>query len=125
MQRIQFITHKGKEILQLNFTDCRIDDALLVIEAAKKVIRTAPKGSLLTLTDVTNMRFDENVTAQMKAFTAHNKPFVRAAAVVGITGVKRIIFEAVILFSQRALQACDTLEEAKEWLVETDHKMQA
>jgi hypothetical protein len=29
----------------------------------------------------------------MKQFSVHNKPYVKAAAVVGITGLKRIILE--------------------------------
>jgi hypothetical protein len=52
----------------------------------------------------------------MKEFTKHNKPYVKASAVVGISGIKKIIFHAVMLFSGRKIHACDTLEQAKDWL---------
>ena len=52
----------------------------------------------------------------LKQFTAHNKPYVKAGAVVGVTGLKRIIFSAVVTFSRRNLEAFDDVEQAKHWL---------
>jgi len=115
-ERVQFIKHEGKEILFLNFSECRAHEVIPVIDQAKLVIRTRPEQSVLTLTDVTNMRFDDRVSEEMKAFTLHNKPYVRAAAVVGVVGIKKIIFEAVMLFSKRKLHAFDNREQAKSWL---------
>ena len=86
------------------------------MEHAKKVISSKPRQSLLTLTDVTNARFNEEVGDGMKQFTAHNKPYVKAGAVVGVSGLKRIIFSAVMAFSKRNLQTFDDIEQAKHWL---------
>lgn len=116
MARVAFIYHKGKELLFLNFADCRTDEVLPIIEEAKKAIRARPEHSVLTLTDVSNMRFDGTVSQAMKEFTVHNKPYVAAAAVVGVTGIKRIIFDAVVLFSRRKLHLFDTIGQAKDWL---------
>ena len=54
----------------------------------------------------------------MKQFSAHNKPYVKAAAVVGITGLKKIIFGAVMAFSRRNLESFEDMEQAKRWLVD-------
>ncbi len=116
MERVRFIQHNGKEILFLDFSRCKADEVLAIIEESKAVIRTRPEHSLLTLSDVTDTRFNDKVSEQMKEFTAHNKPYVRAAAVVGITGLKKIIFEAVMAFSKRKLHAFDSIEQAKAWL---------
>jgi len=116
MGRVAFIYHKGREILFLNFADCRVDEVVPVIEEAKKSFSARPEQSVLTLTDVSNTRFDDKVAQAMKAFTVHNKPYVAAAAVVGVTGIKKIIFEAVVLFSRRKLQTFDTIDQAKDWL---------
>jgi hypothetical protein len=116
MAGVAFINHNGKELLFLDFSNCKAGDVFLVIDEAKKAIRTRPENSVLTLTDVTNMRFDDRVTEQMKAFTAHNKPYVRAAAVVGVEGVKKIIMSAVMLFSRRKFHTFDNIESAKNWL---------
>ncbi len=116
MERVAFVHHKGAEILFLDFSRCKTDEVFPIIAKATTVIASRPPQSLLTLTDVTDMRFDDSVSQRMKEFTAHNKPYVRAAAVVGVTGIKRIIFEAILLFSRRKLHTFDSLELAKEWL---------
>jgi len=117
MERIRFVQHNGKEILFLDFSECKAGEVPALIAESKTVIRTKPANSLLTLTDVTNTRFDDNVTAGMKEFAAHNKPYVKAAAVVGITGLKKILFDAVMVFSKRKIHAFDSVEQAKAWLV--------
>ncbi len=116
MERVRFIQHNGKEILFLDFSACKPEEVLPLVDEAKAVIRTRPPQSLLTLTDVTNMRFDDKVSERMKEFTAHNKPYVRAAAVVGIVGLKKILFDAVMIFSKRKLYAFDSVDQAKVWL---------
>ncbi len=101
----------------LDFSNSDADQVLKIIEDAKDMIVGRPHGSLLTLTDVTNARFNERVGEGLKQFTAANKPFVKAGAVVGITGLKKILFGAVVAFSQRKLETFDDREEAKRWLV--------
>ena len=118
MDRVQFIQHKGKKILHLNFSECTPDEVLRVIEMAKAAIRTQSPGSVFTLTDVTNTAFNSKVSDALKEFVVHNKPYVVASAVVGVTGLKKIIFNAVMKFSGRKLTAIDSLAEAKDWLAE-------
>jgi hypothetical protein len=116
MERVKFIKHEEKDILFLDFSNTRTDEVLKIIEDAKRVISTSPMHSLLTLTDVTNARFNDEVGNGMKQFSAHNKPYVKAAAVVGITGLKKIIFGAVMAFSKRNIESFDDVEQAKRWL---------
>ncbi len=116
MSRVRFIEHKGRKILHLDFTHCKPDEVLPVIDDAKSAIKTQPPKSVCTLTDVTEMGFNSKVSDAMKEFVAHNKPYVSAAAVVGVTGLKQIIFNAVMKFSGRQLHAFNSLDEAKDWL---------
>jgi flavodoxin len=116
MERVQFIQHKGKKILHLNFADCSAEEVLKTIELSKAAIRTQSPGSVYTLTDVTNTAFNSKVSEAMKEFVVHNKPYVVAAAVVGVTGLKQVIYNTVMKFSGRKFTAFDTLAEAKDWL---------
>jgi hypothetical protein len=116
MERVKFIKHEEKEILFLDFSNTRTDEVLKIIEDAKRVISAKPMNSLLTLTDVTNARFNDEVGDGMKQFSAHNRPYVKAAAVVGITGLKKIIFGAVMAFSKRNIESFEDVEQAKRWL---------
>jgi hypothetical protein len=63
-----------------------------------------------------NTAFNSKLSEAMKEFVCHNKPYVVAAAVVGVTGLKQVIFNAVMKLSGRKLTAFNTLAEAKDWL---------
>jgi hypothetical protein len=116
MDRIAFFAHNGKEILLLDFSSLKPDEAIALIGPAKTVISGKPQNSVLTLTDVTDIRFNEELSRKMLEFTTHNKPYVRAAAVVGITGLKEVIYNAVVAFSRRKISTFDTRDDAKKWL---------
>jgi len=118
MERITFITHGGKDILLLDFSRLKANEVLQLIDPAKAVISGKPEKSILTLTDVTDLTFNSEVSERMKEFTAHNKPYVRASAIVGVTGLKRIIYNAVIAFSQRQIATFGDREAAKSWLAQ-------
>lgn len=115
-ERVRFIEHKGKQILHLDFARTGSDQILRIIEEAKRVISDQPARSLRTLTDVTDLKFNSAASDAMKEFASHNKPYVTAAAVVGVTGLKQIIYNAVVKFTGRNLVLFDTHGEAKDWL---------
>ncbi len=116
MERIQFIQHKGRQILHLDLTNAKAAEVVQLVHDATPVIAAQPAKSLRTLTDVTDMNFNTEAAEALKQFTKHNKPFVIAGAVVGVTGLKQIIYNAVLKFSGRNIVAFDTLEQAKDWL---------
>lgn len=118
MNRVRFVDHNGTQILFLDFSSCEIDDALKAIREAKTVIETQAENSLRVLTDVTGARFNTELTDAMKEFAAHNKPYVKSSAVVGVTGLKKIVYDAILLFSRRHISTFNDLESAKAWLAQ-------
>jgi len=117
VKRIQVIDYKGKEIIYLDFSDCNINEVFEIIEMAKKIIRVQPLNSVLTLTNVSGTKYNREVIQAMKEFANDNKPFVKAGAVIGIDGLKRIVYDAITRFSERNLPAFDDNEKAKDWLI--------
>lgn len=118
MDRTRFIEHQGRRILLFDYSGLRsADEALREIERSKKVVALQPRGSLLVMTDVTGAHYDSRVVQGMKDLAAHNAPFVKASAVVGVSGLQKVVYSAVILFSKRKFQLADTREQAMEWLV--------
>lgn len=117
MERTRFIEHRGTRILLLDYTGLTPKDALPVIAESRGLIGRLPAdGSLLTCTDVTGATYDQRVIDALKELSAHNKPFVRAAAVVVESGLKRALMSLVGLFSKRKLHAFATRGEALDWL---------
>ena len=114
--RVKFREIGSDRILHLDLSRAKPEEVLMVIDHAKPVIAVQERGSLRILTDVTDARFNTEVGARLKEFTVHNKPFIRASAVVGVAGLKKIIFDAINAFSGRNIRAFDNEREAVSWL---------
>ena len=117
MSRARVIEHKGIRIVYLDFSNCPIEEAHDVITAAKPLIRSQPEKSVYTLTYTDGGKFDSEIIGALKEFTKGNEPYVKAAAVVGITGLQKIVLDAVAFFSNREFATFDDIEEAKEYLI--------
>jgi len=118
MDRIRFISHKGVDILLLDFSGCQVMEIFPLFTRAKAVIASRPRGSLLTLADVTGTQVNDTISHQVKSFTIHNKPYVKASAVVGAEGIKKVMLGKVEIASKREFPEFETLDQAKDWLVE-------
>jgi hypothetical protein len=115
-ERVRFIQHKGKEILLIDFSSGTAQEVLAAMSEAQRVIGGRPFGSVRTLTDVTDGRYDRDVTESLKAYVAHNKPYVVAGAVVGLNDLKTILFNFLNRFTGRTLRAMENTDSAKDWL---------
>ncbi len=118
MGNVKFIEHKGIEILRIDLSHCEMEEIVPILNSAKKLISGRPLKSVLTLTNVTDARYTPALDRTMKEFVVHNKPFVSAGAVVGVEGLRKLIYEAVIKFSGRALHLAADEENAKDWLTQ-------
>ncbi|MBP7691949.1 MAG: hypothetical protein KA764_08530 [Anaerolineales bacterium] len=116
MDRYQFITVRGRRILHINLAGIKADEAAAAIETGKKMVSQEPKGSVLTLTDITQGQFNVTVIRALQGFTQFNRPYVRAAAVIGVDGLRRIALETVEKFSGRNFAVFATRAEAENWL---------
>jgi hypothetical protein len=116
MERVRFIEHKGKTILFIDFSDSSPEDAFEVIGVAKTVIAKQAPSSLLTLTNTHNARFNSKIRNAMTEYVRHNKPFVKAAAIIGVTGLQEIIFSGILKLTKRKIRLFNDIEEAKDWL---------
>ena len=118
MERTRFIDHQGTRILLLDFAGIREpDQAVHEIRLSRDFVARQPKNSLRVMTLVRNARYNAAVLQAMKELAAHNAPYVRASAVVGMGGLHRIAYQAVILFSKRNIRTFDDEAAALDWLV--------
>ncbi len=87
-----------------------------LLEDGKREIRKHPPKSLLVITDITNTGYDTEVATMFKEYASHNTPFVKASAVVGASGLQKIILRAIITLTKREFYLAATVDDAKEWL---------
>jgi hypothetical protein len=116
--RVQFITHKGKRVLSIDYSHSDVEMMKAVAEEGNRVISREPSNSVLTLNDVTGASFDSESVEVLKSRVAANAPYVKRAAVIGISGLQRLIYEAVKFFAKRTIPLFSTREEALDYLTE-------
>lgn len=117
--RIRWVEHKGKRILLHDFSGISNPfDVLPAVATSRAVVAAQPKGSVLTLTNVTGSRFNKEIVDALKELANHNKPYVKAGAVVGLSGLQRIVYVAITQFTGRRLPTFSSAEEAMDWLAE-------
>jgi hypothetical protein len=87
------------------------------MEEARKIIRAQPEATVLILTDVTEGQYNMDVIENLKEFTKGNTPYVRASAVVGLDGLKKAVYNMVVMFSKRKFPVFKDALSAKDWLI--------
>ena len=121
LDRTQFVDHRGKRILRLDYTGLgsSLEQLQAEIEKTREVVRAQPPASLLVLTDVRNTRINPGNVRAMQELVKHNAPYVKwSAVVVGLTGVYLTAFRAVQAVARRRnMNAFSSPDEAMEWLV--------
>jgi hypothetical protein len=115
----QWMTHKGVTFIYCNFTDFHTDVEGLraEVEAVDAKICRQPENTVLALADLTQTTASRKVVDLFKQSAARTKKHVRKQAVVGVTGIRKLLAQAVAQFSGQTLVLFDTVEAAKEWLV--------
>jgi hypothetical protein len=115
--RVQFIIHQGKRVLSIDYSHCNVALMKAVTEEMHRVISRERLNSVLTLNDVTGTSFDQESVEVLKSRVAANAPYVKRAAVIGISGLQRLIYEAVKLFTKRSIRSFSNRQEALDYLV--------
>ena len=115
--RVQFIEYFGKKVLSINYAHCEAAMMKEIASEGHRVLSQEPLNSVLTLNEVTGAKFDQESVAALKSMVAANAPYVKRGAVIGISGLQSLIYDAVQAFSKRKLRQFATREQALSWLV--------
>lgn len=114
MERTRFVEHRGTRILVLDYSGARDpEDTIRGIEHSKSVVAQQPPKSLLILTNVKDARYNADVLQALEELAKHDEPYVKASAVVGMSGLHRIAYQAVIM-SPSATSRCSTAR-SRRW----------
>ena len=116
----RWITYKDKRILFADYSDFSNDSQSLFaeVDGVNKIIMQQPEGSLLLLMDTRNSVASVEVISYFKQTALRTKKYIAKIAVIGITGVRKILFDAIVQFSGLNAVIFESLEEGKDWLAE-------
>lgn len=112
----QMIEHKGVRIFYADYSNYGRDIAALKteVDAFDDVIEQH-EGALV-LVDIRNTVTSSEVVSLMKESTARTKGHVARTAVVGVSGIQKVLAQAVARFASEPLVLFNDVEEAKDWL---------
>ena len=118
MDRVRFITHRGKQVLLVDYTDLHDEDEIIkIIEQREFMVDSQPKHSVLTVIIVTGAKFNKEALTRAKEANVYDLPYVRRAALVGVSEQQKAAVDAVGMFAKRHWEMFETLDEALDWIV--------
>ena len=117
-ERIRFITHKGKQILLTDFSNCSAAELEKVARAIPEYVTVQPRGSVLLLTDFTKASFNAEAIRALKESAVFDKPYIKKSAWIGAENLPKGFEENLKEYSRRKFPAFKNREEALSWLIE-------
>lgn len=87
MERVRFITHRGKRVLLIDHRGSTPEELLQTMDEVERTIAAEPPDSLLTLSDFTGTAFDKTAADRMKVVAAKDRLHVHRAALVGAESI--------------------------------------
>jgi len=117
MDRVRFVTHRGKQILFIDLTNCIAEEVIELLPEVQRTVTAQPPKSVLTLSDLTGAQFSRAAVTRMKEVAVFDRPYVQRAALVGAESLPHVFYEALRTFSQREFFRFKAREEAMDWLL--------
>jgi hypothetical protein len=116
IDRVQFITHQGKQILLIDLSNCSPNNVDKIARTVPNLVATHPLGSVLILSDFTGASCDAEAIRVLQETAVFDKPFVKKSAFVGTGTFPQEFSENLSSFSRRAFPDFKTRDEALAWL---------
>lgn len=113
-QRVEVLEYNGKKIIYADYSDMRGEAFVNTIAQQEAESLRSTDKTILHLLNFTNCRMDENARRRADTMiqTLSAKGYTVKTACFGITGIQRIIANAV----KRDMYFAKNMEDAKEWL---------
>jgi hypothetical protein len=115
-ERLRFITHRGKQILLVDLSNCSPVQVDKIIRHVPDVVTAQDRASVLLLADYTGAEVDKEAFRTIEQTAVFDKPFVKRSAWVGAEHFPEVFRKNLKSFSGREFPTFKTREDALEWL---------
>ena len=116
MSRYSIIQHKGKEILYVDYQGLQAQEVVKIMDEATD-FALEQNRPMLRLSNMTDVYAVKEVVEKAKESGKKTHHLTIKRAAVGITGAKKVLFNAFNRFTGNDARAFSDLEAAKDWLV--------
>ena len=116
MPEIRKITYKEKEIIYVDYRGQTEDEMLETAASLRQFLTTSP-GHHLRLVNISDTPATRKFTAYIRELGKETKHIPVKAAIVGITGAKKVLLSGYNRLLGGAMRPFDDEETAKEYLI--------
>lgn len=116
MPGIQKITHKGKEIVYIDYRG-QSEEEMLQTASDLRDFLLSGAGEHLRLVNITDTPATRKFTAYIRELGKETKHIPVKGAIVGITGAKKVLLSGYNRLLGGAMRPFDNEDTAKEYLV--------
>jgi hypothetical protein len=118
MKKTQIIIHQGKNVFYMDFSKLNtVEEIRTVMNDAKEFIYKQPLSTVFALSNIDGMHFNNQIKDLFAEFVKENKPYIKASALIGMNGLKQIVFNGLMRITGRDIKSFSTIDEAKNWLI--------
>ena len=115
-KRFKWIEYKGVEILLNDYSNLTGENFIETLNILTEHFLEQKKENILLLLDIRNSYSNKEIIEALNKASKRIKPFVKKSAVIGVTGVKKILLNVINKVSSLGANPFSTEEDAKEWL---------
>ena len=115
MPKIQKIQHKGKEIVYIDYRGLKEEEMLELASSLRDFLLTDP-GHHLRLVNITDTPATRKFTSYIRQLGNETKHIPVKAAIVGITGAKKVLLAGYNKLLGGAMRPFDDENAAKDYL---------
>jgi hypothetical protein len=111
-ERIQSISHQGKQVLLVDLSHCSAVDVEKIVRTVPDYVTAQPLGSVLLLVDFTGASFNQEGLRAMKECAVFDKLYIKKSTWVGAENLPHAFEKDLKAFSRRDFPSFKTREEA-------------
>jgi len=118
--RLKKVSHRGCTILFTDYSNfSTFDEWKTLLDAERELMPKEKLGSVLALAVFTGSRLSASVFSAIKELAVHNKPYIKASALVGLSSLQQAVFlKGIERTSDRSFGLFDSVDDAMNWLAE-------
>lgn len=122
MGRIEEFIYNGKNFVYFDLSGLQNNNEIgELIESAKEVVGKYTFDSLYTITNLADLVFDTKTKEITSAWMSFNHPYVVYGTVIGLNGIRKIMFSSVLKLSGRKnMKIFSDRQQAVDWLGSLD-----
>ncbi len=113
-----YLDYKGKKVLFVDYSKCKsIDEMLKLLNDVRREYQKSSNEEFLALNDFTGANPSNEFVEHAKKYKDLFDDKTKKTAVVGITGLKKLLLNGYNVFVKKKQVPFNTKEEALEYLV--------